>query len=340
MINIEEATITHINIQSIVQDVEISDLNSSLKIAVNEENDATLIRLLLKPFTNHSETFEFDHSVALEYNVLFSIAKAVYEEENFVEQSKQIFQHLTAVSTNTNIKDGELFVAKFDDIRLGNKYLQGLGIYKFEEKENFVETTKGIEGIQASFRKGFGSKKPEKGCLILFDEEPFTILVIDSNVRETDYWRNDFIQHRSKQDNVNSTNNFLKMTKSYITDQMPSEFEVEKTDQIELLNKSLDYFKKNESFSQSEFENSVLGDEEAIKSFQSFGNSYQESHHLEISDEFDIAPQSVKKQARIFKSILKLDKNFHVYIHGDRNKIEKGADENGKYYKIYFENEA
>ena len=57
---------------------------------------------------------------------------------------------------------------------------------------------------------------------------------------------------------------------------------------------------------------------------------------------FEISAQAVKRQARVFKSVLKLDKNFHIYIHGDRELIEKGFDETvGKhYYKLYFEQES
>lgn len=45
--------------------------------------------------------------------------------------------------------------------------------------------------------------------------------------------------------------------------------------------------------------------------------------------------------ASSFKSVLKLDKNFSVYIHGNRDYIEQGYDEErGKnYYKLYYENE-
>lgn len=50
-------------------------------------------------------------------------------------------------------------------------------------------------------------------------------------------------------------------------------------------------------------------------------------------------PQDVKKQNRSFKSVIRLDKNFHIYIHGDRNLIEQGEDKKGKFYKIYYENE-
>ena len=38
-------------------------------------------------------------------------------------------------------------------------------------------------------------------------------------------------------------------------------------------------------------------------------------------------------------TIIKLDKNFHIYIHGDRQKLAQGEDENGKYYMLYFEKE-
>jgi hypothetical protein len=50
---------------------------------------------------------------------------------------------------------------------------------------------------------------------------------------------------------------------------------------------------------------------------------------------------AVKKQQRIYKSVLKLDKNFHIYIHGNTDLIEKGVDMDGrKYYKIYYQEES
>jgi len=339
MIDIEKAITREVSFQHVSQEEKESGISTSLSDSASADEVITLRKLLLKPFVSHAETFEFDHHVELNYNVLFNIAKDIFDDKNFLEQSKKIHQHLVSVSTHPNISDGDLFIARFDGIRVGGNYLQGLGVYKFEQKEGFIETSTNDGSIEANFRQGLGSKKPEKGCLILFDDEPYTILVIDSNSKETDYWQQDFIQHRPKQDHVNSTNNFLKMTKSYITDQMPNEFDVEKTDQIELLNKSLDFFKSNDTFNESEFENTVLGDVEAIKSFKTFGDSYKQTNEVTIAPEFDIAPQSVKKQARIFKSVLKLDKNFHVYIHGDRSKIEKGADEKGDFYKIYYQNE-
>ena len=61
---------------------------------------------------------------------------------------------------------------------------------------------------------------------------------------------------------------------------------------------------------------------------------------MEIDSTFDISSAAVKRQSRVFKSVLKLDKNFHIYIHGDRQLIERGTEKDGrKYYKIYYRDE-
>lgn len=37
------------------------------------------------------------------------------------------------------------------------------------------------------------------------------------------------------------------------------------------------------------------------------------------------------------KLVIKLDRNFHVYIHGKRDKIEEGEDKKGKFIKLYYD---
>ena len=73
-----------------------------------------------------------------------------------------------------------------------------------------------------------------------------------------------------------------------------------------LLNRSVQYFKDNEEFSINEFSSTVFEQSEVIKSF---------------------------------KSVIKLDKNFHIYVHGNRQMIEQGEDEKGRYYKVYYNEE-
>jgi hypothetical protein len=121
---------------------------------------------------------------------------------------------------------------------------------------------------------------------------------------------------------------------------LPEEFEVGKTEQIDLLNRSVEYFKTNDSFNKKEFEKEVFQEPELIKSFRNYDKSYREENSIKMTDNFEISAQAVKKQSKIFKSVLKLDKNFHIYIHGDKELIEKGVEKDGrKFYKIYYKEE-
>jgi hypothetical protein len=84
----------------------------------------------------------------------------------------------------------------------------------------------------------------------------------------------------------------------------------------------------------------VFQDKEVIKSFRKFDELYQEDNEVEFPQNFEISATAVKKQARIFKSVLKLDKNFHIYIHGNKELIEQGVEKDGrKFYKIYYKEE-
>ncbi len=83
----------------------------------------------------------------------------------------------------------------------------------------------------------------------------------------------------------------------------------------------------------------MLQDEEVIESFGNFKSDYEQDMQVSISEDFAISEAAVKKQSRGFKSVIKLDKNFHIYVHGDRKMLEQGADEKGKYYRLYFDEE-
>ena len=232
-------------------------------------------------------------------------------------------------------------MVKYSNIELGNVYYEGLGIYKVENKETFIETgTKDAGGMEFNFKQGIGTKKLDKACLILFTDEPYTVFIIDNASKETEYWTNEFINATAKSDHINTTLQVMDLTKTFITDQIIEDFEISKADQIDLLNRSVDYFKKNETYEKAEFEEQVFKDQAVIDSFRKYDTSFRKEHDVPLEDGFDISSHVVKKQAKIFKSELKLDKNFHIYIHGDRNKIEKGVDTDGsKFYKFYYEEE-
>jgi hypothetical protein len=174
-------------------------------------------------------------------------------------------------------------------------------------------------------------------------EVGYKICIIDKANKsgEAQFWKEDFLHVKPSNDDYQRTKTFLTIAKSYVSQQLTEEFEVSKTDQIDLLNRSVDYFKKHDSFDKTEFEEEVFHDKSMIESFRNFNEEYRVKNELEALDDFEISVQAVKKQARIFKSVLKLDKNFHVYIHGNRNLIEQGIDDDGrKFYKIYYREES
>ncbi len=342
MIEFNDATISKIVFHRISTEDENSILSDNVFEIANKVDEETLKRIFLKSFQANAVTYEFTHDVDVELNVLLKISSSIQQGEDFLAKSINIHQHLKAVSKHPNIKDGDLFIVHFHDIKLDNKYHDALGIYKIENKESFIETTAQSNGqIGFGFRKGIGSKRLDKACLIIFTEQPYTVLVIDNNRTETDYWQNEFIKVGLRNDNVNITNQFLTLTKNFVTQQFPTEFEVSKADQIDLLNRSVEYFKSHENFDKEEFEEEVFQDKGLINSFRNFDANYRDVNAIEIAEDFTISSQAVKKMARVFKSVIKLDKNFHIYIHGDRNLIEQGIDEDGrKFYKIYFNEES
>jgi len=317
-------------------------LSDKLYDLESEEEQEVLKKIFLKPFVSSFTTYEFKHEIDLELNPLFKLAQAIVTGEDFIAKSKDVAKHLKSVSKHPNIKNGDLFVLKIDNVKVNDKIYEALAIYKIENKESFLETDAYHHNLSGlSFKKGIGAKRPDKACLILFTAEPYTVLIIDNTAAETDYWQNEFLKVNLKKDDINSTSHFLSLAKTFVTEKFATDFEVTKADQIDLLNRSVDYFKTHDTFDKQEFEKEVFQEIGIIRSFQNFDSEYRQDNDIELTDNFAISPEAVKKQARILKSVLKLDKNFHIYIHGNRDLIEQGVDEKGrKYYKIYFEQES
>lgn len=116
--------------------------------------------------------------------------------------------------------------------------------------------------------------------------------------------------------------------------------DITKIEAADMLNKSLIFFKQNESFNMEKFAHEVMGDSAIAKDFKVFRDNYQKENNLAIKDEFNISSQIVKKRGVKFKQLIKLDKNFEIQIHANSELIEKGVEMDGrKYYKIYYNEE-
>jgi hypothetical protein len=117
---------------------------------------------------------------------------------------------------------------------------------------------------------------------------------------------------------------------------------VDRADQVVMLNKTAEFFKTNEVFKEEVFEAEVMQQPEIIEAFKEYKDKYETMNHVAFKEEFSIATDVAKKMQKNFKSVIKLDKNFHVYIHGDRELVDKGYDdEKGmKFYKLFYSEES
>lgn len=292
------------------------------------------------------ELYRFNHAVNIEMNEVFKLTKNIFSQpESFIQNSQDITKLLYEQSMHPKIKEGQLNISLFNNGVIDGEVVNVLGIFKSETISPFIQMKKQKSNYNILHEIGFDLKSMDKGCLIFNTdtESGFRILIIDNSSKsnEAQYWKDDFLNVCVVKNEYHQTNQFLGITKQFVTKQLDEDFELSKADKIDLLNRSVDYFKKHETFDKNEFEEEVFGESNVIESFRKFDQAYRQENEVELSDNFLISEQAVKKQARVFKSVLKLDKNFHIYIHGNRELIEQGTDENGrKYYKIYYENEA
>lgn len=292
------------------------------------------------------EFYNFFFQNNLNLNPVYQFVRTIFDNNNsFIEQSQNIGRYLYDKSNHPQIKSGELCMIYFIDCLIDDELIDCIGIFKSENKDTILKINNKEKGFELTDEKGINTNKLDKGCLIfnISKEDGFLVTIVDNTNKssEAQYWKENFLGVQPIKNEYHQTNQFLDIAKQFVTKQLGEDFEVSKTDKIDFLNRSVDYFKKNETFDKHEFEEQVFGDSNVIESFRKFDQTYRQENEVELTDNFEISTQAVKKQARMFKKVLKLDKNFHIYIHGNREMIEQGIDENGrKYYKIFYEEES
>lgn len=322
---------------------------SANPVSLRDEHVATLLRqYFLGPFSKIQEISRFyHHSDDLRFNEVFQYTQDLFEEKlPFHEYSIAIAKHLYESSNHPNIKEGELYVVEWDQVAFEGQFHRAIGLFKSENKEAFLKVYPHQDNFQVDYEtEAINIHKLDKGCLIL-ELEPgmgYTVLALDQTNRQQEavYWKDDFLGIKARNDAFQQTGNYLKVYKEFVQEKLDEVFEIEKADKMDLMNRSMDYFKKNEVFRQEKFEEEVLGDPKTISMFRDFQSHQGEAFEDGVDKEFQISAPAVRKMQATYKSVLKLDKNFHIYIHGKREYIEKGFDpEKGlSFYKIYFESE-
>lgn len=325
-------------------------LDEPLSLSHDLLNVSDDIKLMLKnyflfPFKT-DEFFQLYDEEGVGANKIYQCASTIFDDpETLLEQSLYIAQHLYNQCNHPKIKDGELYVVYFKQCAFEDEEVDAIGLFKAETKDTFLKVHQEEDHFVVESDFGFGLNKLDKGCLIFNTERDkgFAVAVVDNTNKgaEAQYWIDDFLHCRQRKDAFYNTENVLSMCKSFITDYLPEKFEVSKADQAEILSNSVSFFKENDTFEMEDFQERVIGQPEVIETFNEFKEQYEQEHDMVVPDKFGISDSAIKKQSRNFKSVIKLDKNFHVYVHGDTKRIKKGVDpETGlNYYQLFFEEE-
>jgi hypothetical protein len=347
MLDFTNATFEGIAIHEVgnkLRDEEIKFSKAEVELS-DAELETILMKYLLTPFKGE-EFFHFSHPTIITQNEIYSFCWSVFEYPGmFFDNSKAIARHLYEQSTHPKIKAGELYVILLHNCKIDSVFTEAIGIFKSETKETFLKVEPNAVNYDIKYEDGININKLDKGCIIFNTdkENGFKVAIVDTGgSSDAQYWKNDFLGLTPCDDDFHNTKNYLSFCKSFVSDKLGDDFKVDKADQIKMLNDSISFFKKNEKFDIDEFAEEVIGEPSMIGAFKDYKKSYEADKEIQIDDDFDISAAAVKKQARTFKSILKLDKNFHIYIHGDRELIEKGFDQASglQYYKVYFKEES
>ena len=345
--NLSTTTLKHLSVHFIGNKNQGDEMVLSKKeMELGIDLSARLKEYFLARFNATYDKYCFTHASDLKFNEVYNYVSEYFANgPDFHLTSEHIAKHLFESSIHPKVKPGELYVCHFENCEIDNKVVNAIGIFKTEMKSGFFEVNQHKNEFSIAYKEGIDINKFEKGCIIYdtHEKEGLVVQIIDNQNRgeEALYWRETFLGLTQVSNDFHQTNQFLSIAKSYVTKQVPEDIEVTKADQIDLLNRSVEYFQNHEKFDKKEFEKEVFQHKSIIESFRTYDEAYRENHELNVPDIFDISAPAVKKQTRIFKSVLKLDKNFHIYIHGNKEMIEQGVEKDGrKYYKIYYENEA
>ena len=314
-------------------------------LLVNQIVTEILTKYFISAFKSE-EYLNLDHDTDLNLNEVFVYVSKIFDNpDTLQEQSVNLAKHLYEQSTHPKIKSGEFYTVYFKDCIVDGTTTDAIGLFKSESKETFLKVYPQGDGFEIESEKGVNINRLDKGCLIfnIEKENGYVVSVVDNTNKgaEAQYWKDDFLHVKPRKDEYYNTQNVLALCKNFVTEELSQQTDISKADQIDFLNKSVEYFKKNENFDMAEFAKVVMRKPEVIESFNQYKSDYEMAKEISIANDFSISESAVKKQARALKSVIKLDKNFHIYVHGDKDLIEQGTDEDGrKYYKIYYREES
>ena len=315
---------------------------------LSDEISPLLKEFFFKPFREKEENyFQFAHEVDLEYNEMYNLINELFTNPtNAHELSKKITLHLFEQSNHPHIKNGEVYVAYLTNVSIDNNVVDAIGIFKSELKHDFLQFEEKGTNLDLILQQGISLNKLDKGCIIFNykKEEGYKILSVDNNRYDAKYWLDNFLNVDAFQDENFMTKKYLKFVQDFAKDVvLPAE---DKKEEVMFMNRSVNYFAKNDEFEETNFLNEVLDNPDLIPEFKNYKVDKAEKYSIEDITNFPIANNAVTDVRRKMKNVIELDTNIQIkldFINPESAEkfVEKGWDEEKQmyYYLVYFNKE-
>ena len=301
---------------------------------------ATLNDFFINPFKNVKAEYAFSHPVDLGFNVVYQTVIRLLGNADFVDCSHDIFRHLQSALNNPQIKEGDVFVAHLSDILIDNTFYDGLGIYKIDQKSEFIETYIDENGdIQFAVKTGFLSNKIDKACLIVMAETMPICYAIDKS-KETKSWQQDFLGLIPRPNAYTQSKAAVAAFESFVKEELPRKVQLTKDEQISLINKMSGLMRNAESINLPEAVKEVCGgDENIVTIFRDYCRVYEEKEKVDLSGAFKIDNKAVTTHKRL--RTIRLDDSAEICLLKTGPFLERGFDEKRgmSYYKLFFSQE-
>ncbi len=316
--------------------------------AINDEIMPLLKEFFFKPFREKEENyFKFAHDVDLEYNDMYNFASEIFANPSAVhEVSKKITKHLYEQSNHPHIKNGEVYVTYLSNVLIDNNKVDAIGIFKSELKTDFLQFEEKGSNLEMILQQGINLTKLDKGCLIFNyeKEDGYKILTVDSNRYDARYWLEHFLSVEIFEDENFKTKKYLKFCEDFAKEVvLPAE---DKKEEVMFMNRSMNYFAKNDEFEEQNFLNEVIDNPDLMAEFKNYKVDKGAKYSVEDLTSFPIANAAVSDARKKMKNVINLDTNIQIKLdfvnpESAEKFVEKGWDEEKQmyYYLVYFNKE-
>jgi len=321
---------------------------SDSRYGLNDEIMPLLKEFFFKSFREKEENyFQFAHDVDLEYNEMYNFATEIFNNPDSAhEVSKKITKHLFEQSNHPHIKNGEVYITYLTNLSIDNNVVDAIGVFKSELQSDFLQFEEKDSNLEMILQQGINLNKLDKGCLIFNykKEEGYKILTVDSNRYDARYWLEHFLSVDAFQDENFITKKYLKFCQDFAKEVvLPAE---DKKEEVMFMNRSVNYFAKNDDFVEQNFLNEVIDNPDLMSEFKNYKVDKGEKYSIEDVTTFPIANAAVSDARKKIKNVINLDTNIQIkldFINPESAEkfVEKGWDEEKQmyYYLVYFNKE-